>query len=129
MKEIIATLRKRYSEPVIPPCSVCGKEMSIQRCGGGSPTIWACDGLDAEGRRLADDHYERSRWTDYRAGGDADVITLLEAYEALLKVELPQTYQIDVRGDGPIRLWSKVDVFKAEDVIAMLKKANIEVET
>lgn len=88
----IQQLRGRYSEPVIPKCSVCGAELTVQRAGGG-PTIWGCTGMIddptgernwvyAEGRECADEHYERSRWSDYRQGGDADVIELIDALEA-----------------------------------------------
>lgn len=93
-EETLTALRNRYAEPEIPKCNICGGELSIQRSGGGSPTIWACSGMIddptgertwiyAEGRSMADDHYERSRWTDYRRGGDSDVIDLLNAYQSL----------------------------------------------
>lgn len=88
----IQQLRERYAAPEIPKCRVCGGELTVQRAGGG-PTIWGCTGMVddptgernwiyAEGRSCADEHYERSRWSDYRQGGDADVIELIERLEA-----------------------------------------------
>lgn len=85
-------LRERYAAPEIPKCRVCGGVLTVQRAGGG-PTIWGCTGMIddptgernwiyAEGRSCADEHYERSRWSDYRQGGDADVIELIDALEA-----------------------------------------------
>ncbi|MDJ0030307.1 hypothetical protein [Pantoea ananatis] len=102
--DVIKELRSRYAEPKIPSCSICGGELSVQRSGGGSPTIWACSGMIddptgertwiyAEGRSCADEHYERSRWTDYRRGGDSDVIDLIDAYQALLDERLNATPQ------------------------------------
>ena len=42
-------------------------------------------------------------------------------------VNLPPSHLIDVRGDGPIRLWSTVAVYRADEVKAMLRAANIEI--
>jgi len=88
-----AELRKRYTPPEIPKCSVCGGELSIQRCGGGEPTVYACDGYEADhenpgmvrraaGRDIADKHYEESRYIDWIKGGDSDVLALLDELEA-----------------------------------------------
>lgn len=88
----IQQLRERYAAPEIPKCRVCGGELTVQRAGGG-PTVWGCTGMIddptgernwiyAEGRSCADEHYERSRWSDYSKGGDADVIELIDALEA-----------------------------------------------
>jgi hypothetical protein len=82
-------LRKRYTADVPPPCRVCGRELRIQRAGGGCVTEWGCDGLESDPdnpgmlRRApdydpADDHYIRSKWTQYRTG-DQDVLDLLES--------------------------------------------------
>lgn len=102
--DVLKELRNRYAEPKIPKCRICGGELSVQRAGGGGPTIWACSGMIddptgernwiyAEGRSCADEHYERSRWTDYRSGGDSDVIDLIDAYQALLDERLNATAQ------------------------------------
>ncbi len=91
-EEVILTmLRRSYSRPTIPPCRVCGGTLSVQAMGGGRPTEWACDGREddpehpgerrfKEGRRVADEHYSGSRFTDYRQGGDSLVIELIRRY-------------------------------------------------
>lgn len=87
--DIVATLRARYSAPKVPPCRLCGGELSIQSVGGGGPTVWACSDVEADpaqpghhrrksGRSIADSHYSESRWVDYRQGGDNIVIELLD---------------------------------------------------
>ncbi|WP_336766875.1 hypothetical protein [Pantoea ananatis] len=109
--DVLEELRSRYAEPKIPSCSICGGDLSVQRSGGGGPTIWACSGMIddpagertwiyAEGRSCADKHYESSRWTDYRRGGDSDVIDLIDAYQALLDERLNATTQ-------PVSDWQK----------------------
>jgi hypothetical protein len=83
-------LRERYSEKPAPKCYICGSVMTIQRAGAGS-VVYGCTGrIDkdgdgykfAEGRDFADDHYARSRVTDYGPGGDPDVLALLDELEA-----------------------------------------------
>lgn len=92
-KQAREELRKRYTPPEIPNCSICGASLSIQRCGGGEPTVYACDGYEADpenpgmvrraaGRGIADKHYEESRYIDWIKGGDLDVIALLDELEA-----------------------------------------------
>lgn len=92
-KQAREELRKRYTPPEIPKCSICGAELSIQRCGGGEPTVYACDGYEvdpenpsmvrrAAGRDIADKHYEESRYIDWKKGGDLDVVLLLDELEA-----------------------------------------------
>jgi len=91
--DIVATLRARYAPTTVPPCRVCGGELSIASVGGGEPTRWACseyeDDPDVHGqlrrkpdRSMADAHYGDSRWVDYRQGGDSDVIELLDLLAA-----------------------------------------------
>ncbi|PLC60585.1 hypothetical protein B9P82_24250 [Citrobacter sp. L55] len=86
-------LRERYSEKPAPKCHICGSVMTIQRAGGGS-VVYGCTGrIDkdgegykfAEGRDFADDHYARSRVTDYGPGGDPEVLALLDELEAAEK--------------------------------------------
>lgn len=117
--EIIEDLRNRYGEPEIPKCSICGGELSVQRAGGGSATIWACSGMIddptgernwiyAEGRSMADDHYERSRWTDYRRGCDSEVIDLINAYQTLAAQTVSQRYKlpdaVEAEADKNVRI-------------------------
>ena len=81
--ELQEVLTERYREPTIPPCSVCGKPLSLQSTGGGKPPVWACADRDAydyssrEGRDAFYEHYARSRYEDVRHGGDDLVMELL----------------------------------------------------
>ncbi|ENJ6437347.1 ead/Ea22-like family protein [Salmonella enterica subsp. enterica serovar Kentucky] len=80
-------LRERYSPKPAPECHICGKEMTIQRMSA-SRITYGCTGATyddkgchyAEGRSIADDHYEQSRVTvvDVR---DPDVLALLDELE------------------------------------------------
>jgi len=40
--ELIAVLNSRYEPTKVPPCRVCGGELSIGAIGGGSPTRYGC---------------------------------------------------------------------------------------
>ncbi|EEG8881859.1 protein Ead [Salmonella enterica] len=77
-------LRERYSPKPAPECHICGKEMTIQRMSA-SRITYGCTGATyddkgchyAEGRSIADDHYEQSRVTVVDVS-DPDVLALLE---------------------------------------------------
>ncbi|EGI3517237.1 ead/Ea22-like family protein, partial [Salmonella enterica] len=64
------TLRERYSPKPVPECHICGEEMTIQQMSA-SRITYGCTGATyddkgchyAEGRSIADDHYEQSRVT------------------------------------------------------------------
>ncbi|CAM7972840.1 Ead/Ea22-like family protein [Escherichia coli] len=81
-------LRKRYSAKPTPKCDICGARMTIQRMSG-SRVTYGCSGAIydetgchyAEGRSLADDHYEQSRVT-VTDESDPDVLALLDELEA-----------------------------------------------
>lgn len=83
-------LKERYAAPDVPDCRICGSKLSLQSTGGGKADVWACDGLERNesgffskpGRSIADDHYERSRWTDYLRGGDCEVIEVIDQLES-----------------------------------------------
>ena len=83
-------LRKRYSEKPAPKCHLCGAVMSIQAAGAGGVTYGCTGRIDkdgegykfSEGRHFADDHYARSRVTDYSPSGDPEVLALLDELEA-----------------------------------------------
>jgi hypothetical protein len=84
--ELIEILTDRYQEPTIPPCRLCGGELSIQSIGGGKATEYACtgrneDGTWKEGRKIVDDHYRDSRYIDYKRGGDDYVMELVKRYQ------------------------------------------------
>ncbi|EIH3035195.1 ead/Ea22-like family protein [Salmonella enterica subsp. enterica serovar Rissen] len=77
-------LRERYSPKPAPECHICGKEMTIQRMSA-SQITYGCTGATyddkgchyAEGRSIADDHYEQSRVTVVDVS-DPDVLALLD---------------------------------------------------
>ncbi|WP_263577143.1 ead/Ea22-like family protein [Salmonella enterica] len=77
-------LRERYSPKPAPECHICGKEMTIQRMSS-SRITYGCTGATyddkgchyAEGRSIADDHYEQSRVTVVDVS-DPDVLALLD---------------------------------------------------
>lgn len=81
-------LRERYSPKPVPECHICGKEMTIQRMSA-SRITYGCTGATyddkgchyAEGRSIADDHYEQSRVTVVDVS-DPDVLALLDELEA-----------------------------------------------
>lgn len=81
--ELLDVLTKRYEPTQVPPCRVCGAELTIVSCGGGEPTRYVCStqsltkGIDWR-------HYESSQWEDRRQGGDADVMELVSRYIAKL---------------------------------------------
>ncbi|EAN1667256.1 ead/Ea22-like family protein [Salmonella enterica] len=81
-------LRERYSPKPAPECHICGAEMTIQRMSA-SRITYGCMGATyddkgchyAEGRSIADDHYEQSRVTVVDVS-DPDVLALLDELEA-----------------------------------------------
>ncbi|ECO7394561.1 ead/Ea22-like family protein [Salmonella enterica] len=77
-------LRERYSPKPVPKCHICGEEMTIQQMSA-SRITYGCTGATyddkgchyAEGRSIADDHYEQSRVTVVDVS-DPDVLALLD---------------------------------------------------
>ncbi|EBS6788095.1 ead/Ea22-like family protein [Salmonella enterica subsp. enterica serovar Thompson] len=80
-------LRERYSPKPAPECHICGAEMTIQRISA-SRITYGCTGATyddkgchyAEGRSIADDHYEQSRVTVVDVS-DPDALALLDELE------------------------------------------------
>ncbi|EAB6507231.1 TPA: ead/Ea22-like family protein [Salmonella enterica subsp. enterica serovar Bareilly] len=80
-------LRERYSPKPAPECHICGAEMTIQRMSA-SRITYGCTGATyddkgchyADGRSIADDHYEQSRVTVVDVS-DPDVLALLDELE------------------------------------------------
>ncbi|EBH3053338.1 ead/Ea22-like family protein [Salmonella enterica subsp. enterica] len=80
-------MRERYSPKPAPECHICGKEMTIQRMSA-SRITYGCTGATyddkgchyADGRSIADDHYEQSRVTVVDVS-DPDVLALLDELE------------------------------------------------
>lgn len=81
-------LRERYSPQPVPKCRICGDEMTVQRICGRHIT-YGCTGAIyddkgryyAEGRSIADDHYEKSRVTVVDSS-DPDVLALLDELDS-----------------------------------------------
>lgn len=91
LPDLTTYLAWHYRRTVVPPCSVCGEKLSLQSTGP-DEYVWACDGWEDDpespserrwksGRKIADEHYEKSRFTDYRCGGDALVLELIRRTE------------------------------------------------
>lgn len=102
-------LRERYSEKPTPKCDICGAQMTIQRMSG-SRVTYGCSGAIydengchyADGRSLADDHYEQSRVT-VTDESDPDVLALLDELEA--KISELQEYR--KAASHPVGLFAK----------------------
>lgn len=73
---LIQRVRARYTAEPVPPCRVCGAELSIQSMGGGHATVYGHATPEGVSLREWGDHYDASRWTQLRAG-DSDVLALL----------------------------------------------------
>lgn len=77
-EQIVKIVREKNAPTEIPPCPVCGGELSIGGSGCGEPTIYACspyerdpDGDEGElrlkdGRDICDEHYRKSEFVDRR---------------------------------------------------------------
>ncbi|WP_412767268.1 ead/Ea22-like family protein [Citrobacter freundii] len=87
----LTALRERYSPKPVPKCHICGAEMTVQRMSA-SRITYGCTGATyddkgchyAEGRSIADDHYEQSRVTVVDVS-DPEVLALLDDLEAAEK--------------------------------------------
>ncbi|EBP2450924.1 ead/Ea22-like family protein [Salmonella enterica] len=113
-------LRERYSPRPVPKCHICGEEMTIQRISA-SRITYGCTGATyddkgchyAEGRSIADDHYEQSRVTVVDVS-DPDVLALLDELEAkdrrVAELERSETQLISERDDAESAL---NDAYKA----------------
>ena len=134
-------LRKRYSAKPTPKCDICGAKMTIQRMSG-SRVTYGCSGAIydetgchyAEGRSLADDHYEQSRVT-VTDESDPDVLALLDELEAAEKriagleareVVLPQRYSMLHRVDFDEPYHTEM-VYKLHQVLEALHDAGVNV--
>lgn len=148
-------LRGRYSPKPAPECHICGAEMTIQRMSAGRIT-YGCTGATyddkgchyAEGRSIADDHYEQSRVTVVDVS-DPDVLALLDELEA--EKERSEEFLRQARSfreahesaseiirkferNKPAvklpttRLWAgKIACYEESEVVAMLEGAGISI--
>lgn len=125
-------LRERYSEKPSPKCHICGAVMSIQAAGAGVVTYGCTGRIDkdgegykfAEGRHFADDHYARSRVTDYSPSGDPEVLALLDEVEAKDVARSAQDYHFDQQADRIESLEKSLEA--AEKRIAELEARTVK---
>ncbi|EBF0362533.1 ead/Ea22-like family protein [Salmonella enterica subsp. enterica serovar Senftenberg] len=123
-------LRERYSPKPAPECHICGKEMTIQRMSA-SRITYGCTGATyddkgchyAEGRSIADDHYEQSRVTVVDVS-DPDVLALLDELEHYKSREERVTKLVLDNSTSWDALYKKLEA--AENRIAELDKRLIE---
>lgn len=134
-------LRERYSAKPTPKCDICGAQMTIQRMSGSRVTYGCSDAIYdengchyADGRSLADDHYEQSRVT-VTDESDPDVLALLDELEAKDKriaeleardIVLPQCYSMLHRVDFDDPYHTEM-VYKQHQVLAALHDAGVNV--
>jgi hypothetical protein len=78
---LVAELRARYKPMPIPPCRVCGAELSLSSAGGGSYPKYNCSALGMDFGPDATRHYAASE--HFHDPGDANVVALLDALTLL----------------------------------------------
>ncbi|ECD5834261.1 ead/Ea22-like family protein, partial [Salmonella enterica subsp. enterica serovar Newport] len=123
-------LRERYSPKPVPKCHICGEEMTIQRISS-SRITYGCTGATyddkgchyAEGRSIADDHYEQSRVTVVDVS-DPDVLALLDELEHYKSREERVTKLVLDNSTSWDVLYEKLEA--AERRIAELEKGHQE---
>ncbi|EIN1134091.1 ead/Ea22-like family protein [Salmonella enterica] len=123
-------LRERYSPKPAPECHICGKEMTIQRMSA-SRITYGCTGATyddkgchyAEGRSIADDHYEQSCVTVVDVS-DPDVLALLDELEHYKSREERVTKLVLDNSTSWDVLYEKLEA--AERRIAELEKGHQE---
>lgn len=88
----IETLRERYTADPIPPCRVCGAELSVASAGGGNATKYACEEVYRDGfgkigtpDRDAQFHHRKASEFYHVRPGDPLVIQLIDEYMDTLK--------------------------------------------
>lgn len=93
--ELLVQLKAKYERVRPGDCPTCGAHVVVGQHTGGYPLPWVCpvgqQALDlaieanAPADVLADlkVHVHKSRWEDYRRGGDRRVMELIARYEAL----------------------------------------------
>ncbi|EKO4981297.1 ead/Ea22-like family protein [Salmonella enterica] len=118
-------LRERYSPKPVPKCHICGEEMTIQQMSA-SRITYGCTGATyddkgchyAEGRSIADDHYEQSRVTVVDVS-DPDVLALLD-----------ENLQLQREKDAieAVALALRDDMRQVREQLAAAEKRNAELE-
>ncbi|HGG4070417.1 TPA: ead/Ea22-like family protein [Salmonella enterica subsp. enterica serovar Poona] len=123
-------LRERYSPKPAPECHICGAEMTIQRMSA-SRITYGCVGATyddkgchyAEGRSIADDHYEQSRVTVVDVS-DPDVLALLDELEHYKSREERVTKLVLDNSTSWDALYKKLEA--AERSIAELERSETQ---
>lgn len=97
-EELLTRLRAKYTRAVPGNCPTCGLPVTVEDHPGGYPLPWSCPvglaawqaaqapGASDAQRQAAREHWESSRWEDYRRVGDRRVMELIERYERLRQV-------------------------------------------
>jgi len=84
--QLADALERDFAAPEIPPCRICGGELSIGQIGGGLPTVYYCAAMaDAprNGREKDWQHYGDSKWAEPRQTGDLRVLELVRRFRAV----------------------------------------------
>ncbi|MFP2268114.1 ead/Ea22-like family protein [Citrobacter braakii] len=118
-------LRERYSPQPSPKCHICGTEMTVQRMSANRIT-YGCTGATydddgchyADGRSIADDHYEQSRVTVVDVS-DPDVLALLDELEAAHELVELQRFKLERQAD---------DLHQAKQLENIHREKRFEVE-
>lgn len=82
--DVLAALRTRYAGKPVPPCRVCGGKLTMQACGGGRPTEYACPRPDGVAFDDHVEHYRASRFIETRPA-DPEGAALVDALDAVLR--------------------------------------------
>jgi hypothetical protein len=100
-------LRRRYAPYEVPPCRVCGEELSVGSMGGGQRTKYAHACPDGVSFRDWSEHYRESEWIApndpdhaglalldfYLATRDTAARSAVDAVETALRAYLPEDTQ------------------------------------
>lgn len=87
-EELLELLKKRYAEPVIPACRICGIDLSLGKVGGGEPSMWHCSKAKRFDGTIDWQHFNDSTFFDISQGGDPDVIELIKRYKSAVVEKL-----------------------------------------
>ncbi|EDV0526569.1 ead/Ea22-like family protein [Salmonella enterica subsp. enterica] len=117
-------LRERYSPKPVPKCHICGEEMTIQRMSA-SRITYGCTGATyddkgchyAEGRSIADDHYEQSRVT---------VVDVSDPKVALALLDENLQLQREKDATEAVALALRDDMRQAREQLEAAEKRNAE---
>lgn len=109
-KERLEELRAICTPATVPPCRICGGELSL---GDSRRSVWGCDGLEddpdrpgrlrlKEGRTTADEHYAQSQFHQQFGGRGfmLEVFEYVDELEAMLK-EIAQIDDMTIDGHFP----------------------------